>query len=81
MENLLLSLKNIFKELFIVFCIALLLVSFLAPVITAWGGLYYETVDSEIDAIIIKTSMSRNEYKANGEFVWNCEEEEVVYDN
>ena len=80
MEKLLSSLRNVIKELFIVLCITLLLVSFFVPVITSWGGLYYETVDSEIDAIIIKTSMARNEYKSKGEFVWNCEEEEVVYD-
>ena len=81
MEKLLLSFKNVFKELFLVIFVLLILIAFFAPVITEWGGLYSDTTKSEMGAIIIKTSMASNKYKADGEFVWNNEEKEVVYAN
>ncbi len=81
MERIASTIKNILKELLVAIFILLILISFIAPVITLWGGLYYDTVHLEMDAIKIKTSIVRDQFKTNGRFVWNDEKEDLEYDN
>lgn len=75
MNDLLYQLKNILKELLIVFFFLAILVSFIAPVSTLWGGPFYYSVKLGEDAVNTKTTRTYIQMQAQGSFDWDEEDE------
>lgn len=77
MNDLLSQIKNALKELLLVFLIISIIIAFVAPVVTLWGGLYNASVQTSLTAVSLKTFLTRGRMETTGSFDWTLEEEEV----
>ena len=70
------KIKNTFKEIILVLLLLAIAISFTAPIVSIWAGIFDDSMEITETALIVKTDFTENQLKETGSFVWDFAEEE-----